>query len=91
MEGNTYKSLNTEESQVRKGLQESLVCRPFVWKLILAAIVINTVISVALLTMIIIIITGAASGANGLVPGTIYPSLIKAVQANTDPKQWKDP
>ena len=84
--GGRQRSLSTENS-VSVG---NLSCRPCVWKLVLVAVFLNAVISTVLLTVIIVFLTHSTGSAAGLVPGTIYPSLIKAMQANTDPKAWKD-
>ena len=73
--GGRQRSLSTENS-VSVG---NLSCRPCVWKLVLVAVFLNAVISTVLLTVIIVFLTHSTGSAAGLVPGTIYPSLIKAM------------
>ena len=92
-------SLVSEENQGKRksfgvsaretGEAPNVSISPCVWKLVLGAVFMNACLSLALISIVIVALakTGAAGG---MVPGTVYPSLVSAAQANFDPKRWKD-
>ena len=89
-----YLIQNEQGSQKKKSDEGSSTPTRCVWNLLTIFVVLNTMISIALLGITIAFVTRVTktveTSAQGIVPGTIFPSLIAAAQANLDPKSWKE-
>ena len=80
-----YSSLTNEES----GKASSASISPLMWKIMMGAVFMNACVSLALISIVIVVLVNFGT-VGGMVPGTVFPSLVSAAQTNFDPKNWKD-